>query len=554
MRPNTHAIAQRAVALTALTKASQRLRTSVARLGGGPTGFEGDMATMRRASEALCLMSRLERAALADARTHDVEPEDEERIRCELRAHLGTIKGYGELILEELAAGPAPEAPDPVAAQLVDVVTQASALLPLVDQLQGPKSESVPGGAPAGATGRVVVIADDPAVRQLLRDELLGLGMDGEAVESPEVGLNLAEAGSIALVICDLVMPHMGAVELVQRLHAQRTTAAIPVLVMARADEERGVGACIEAGATDFVIKPLSPSAVRARIHALLVRQRLHERERAARADLEAAVESMAEGFAIFDRELRLRSSNVTFRKLNPGLADKEPHPTLQELLRKNWDLGHYHLPEDAPPFEAWAELRVARARHAQPHMERLAGDRWLEILHNRMPTGGVVVRQIEVTRRRREEERLRYLLFHDALTALPNDAMFQVQLRHALKEGPFALLLLELDGWKGYSADHGRDAANQLLKDIAVCLVDGVRAGDLVAHLGSETFGMILGRVETIDEALELARRTCLAAKDTVGPAAQRITMRVGMAIHRGGAIDPGALMDSAIASVIEI
>lgn len=558
-RPNTQMIAQVASTLDSLGKASQRLRVLVTRLGSGPAGFEGDVATIRRASESVCRMTRIERAALT-VREADVTPEDEERIRCELRAHLGAVKGYGELILEDIAADMSVEVDEATEPLLTDIVKEAGALLPLVDRLRRtPETKDATDPTASGPLARALVIDPDPDVRRVLRDDLSGMRVECYALPDVAEGVQLLDGQPVELVVCDAHLLGRDGQAVLDQFAATAGGADAQILLLTRADEEHVALPYIEAGAADFISKPLRTAVLRARVKACLAQRRLLRQERAARADLEAAIESMSAGFAVLDRDLRLQSCNQRFRALNPGLAAAGERPTLEALLRANWDDGLYRGEDGAAPtepFERWVTLRLDRARGAQPHMERLSGNRWLEVVHNRMPTGGVVVRQTEVTRKRREEERLRYLLLHDAVTALPNNAMLEIQLRQAIDEGPFALLVFELDGWKRFSADRGREVANALLKTTAMSLLDGVRAGDFVAHLGSESFAMILPRTDSLDEAMTLAKRICERAREENAPLRDRsLVLRIGVAIHRGPApIDPGALLTSAFSTVIEI
>lgn len=112
---------------------------------------------------------------------------------------------------------------------------------------------------------------------------------------------------------------------------------------------------------------------------------------------------------------------------------------------------------------------------------------------------------------RKRDQARLQYLADHDALTGLANRKHFherlEAQLRHAGRDGDrFALLYLDLDGFKQVNDRYGHDAGDRLLREAARRLRGCVRASDLVARLGGDEFVAMLPGVVDAGHAAAVA------------------------------------------------
>lgn len=107
----------------------------------------------------------------------------------------------------------------------------------------------------------------------------------------------------------------------------------------------------------------------------------------------------------------------------------------------------------------------------------------------------------IEMAERERVEAQIRHQATHDMLTGLPNRVLFHDRLLTAMQRAPrhgvaFALVLLDIDGFKGINDNHGHPAGDALLRAIAGRLHTALRANDTVARLGGDEFALILEEV----------------------------------------------------------
>jgi len=119
-----------------------------------------------------------------------------------------------------------------------------------------------------------------------------------------------------------------------------------------------------------------------------------------------------------------------------------------------------------------------------------------------------------DVSERRAWEEQLVHRAFHDTLTQLPNRALFMDRLERALArtrrnaDCRFAVIFLDLDGFKEINDSRGHLAGDALLRDVAARLQSAVRPGDTVARLGGDEFTALLEDIADEAEARHVAGR----------------------------------------------
>jgi diguanylate cyclase (GGDEF)-like protein/PAS domain S-box-containing protein len=122
----------------------------------------------------------------------------------------------------------------------------------------------------------------------------------------------------------------------------------------------------------------------------------------------------------------------------------------------------------------------------------------------------GLVLNYSDITERAQYEERLSQQAFHDALTGLPNRALFQDRLEHALRQRgqTVGLLFVDLDHFKVVNDSLGHDAGDQLLCDVAQRLAGCLRDGDTLARLGGDEFTVLMPDIAGAQVAEAVASR----------------------------------------------
>jgi DNA-binding response OmpR family regulator len=183
--------------------------------------------------------------------------------------------------------------------------------------------------------GRVLIVDDEPMVRDVLERYLVRDGFEVETAADGEQALATFERTPPDLVLLDLMLPRIGGLEVFRRMRDQAGTAVI--MLTAKGDEaDRIVG--LEIGADDYVTKPFSPREVVARVRAVLRRA----------ADRPAAQEVLELGSLVIDgprREVRrdgepVRLTRKEFDLLWLLASNRGATFTRTQLLEEVWDFA----------------------------------------------------------------------------------------------------------------------------------------------------------------------------------------------------------------------
>lgn len=152
----------------------------------------------------------------------------------------------------------------------------------------------------------------------------------------------------------------------------------------------------------------------------------------------------------------------------------------------------------------------------------------------------GVLGTYEDVTERRAVERRIEYLAFHDGLTGLPNRSLLEDRLAQAIASAErhghsFAVLFVDLDGFKEVNDQYGHDRGDEFLKEMARRLAGTIRGGDTVARMGGDEFVLLLAQVNgradvtnAVDRLLEMFRQPI-----QVGEATVSVTASIGAALY---------------------
>ena len=120
----------------------------------------------------------------------------------------------------------------------------------------------------------ILIVEDDPAVRDIVQIALEREGMSVEAVGDGEAALKrFRSAGAFDLVVLDIMLPGIDGISLCQEL---RKSSDVPVVMLTARDGERSVVLGLEVGADDYVTKPVSPLEMVSRVRAHLRRRRMN--------------------------------------------------------------------------------------------------------------------------------------------------------------------------------------------------------------------------------------------------------------------------------------
>jgi diguanylate cyclase (GGDEF)-like protein/PAS domain S-box-containing protein len=159
-----------------------------------------------------------------------------------------------------------------------------------------------------------------------------------------------------------------------------------------------------------------------------------------------------------------------------------------------------------------------------------------------------------EITERKENDERIRYMATHDALTTLPNRARFSETLNLALNNARryqrhFAVMFIDLDRFKIINDTLGHGAGDSVLMQVGSRLNETVRTSDVVARLGGDEFVVLLQEVSERSQVSAVARKILAALVKPMTILGQEcgITASIGICMYPGDAEDEQTLMKHA-------
>lgn len=437
---------------------------------------------------------------------------------------------------------------------------------------------------------RILVVDDIETNVRLLEAKLTLEYYDVLTCGSGAAALELAAEHHPDIILLDVMMPDMDGFETCRRLKADPATRHIPVVLVTALDgrEERIKG--LEAGADDFVTKPIDDVVLLARMRSLT-------RLKSIMDELRAREESGRRLGVDTDSAGRLRATGGRIL-----LVDDDPRQV--ERIRSQLD-GEHRLTVETDIEKGLAALRgpfdlviantasrgfdglrlVAQSRSLEstrplpvlavvdPH-QRARMIKALELGANDILAAPIDVEELAArartqVRRKRYADFLRQKLDYslemavtDALTGLHNRRYMAGQLQalvgRASQGGePVSLLMLDIDHFKAVNDGFGHDAGDEVLREFAVRLATKVRAVDLPCRMGGEEFVVVMPgtRMEDAVRIADRIRADMANAPFPVmnGDAHLQITVSIGVATTTGRDDTPDALLKRADEGVYE-
>ncbi|MFQ5622398.1 MAG: PleD family two-component system response regulator [Paracoccaceae bacterium] len=440
-------------------------------------------------------------------------------------------------------------------------------------------------------TGRILVVDDVATNRLVLKSKLASAYYDVLLAENGTEGLQIAAATLPDLILLDVMMPDIDGYTVCRTLKGDPLTEHIPVVIVTAigSTEERIKG--LEAGADDFLGKPINDVALFARVRNLMrvkmlvdeLRMRDETNRELGYYDLSRAAGGDFPDDDLHEPEILLvpgsdqQGANWQryLRELlraSVDVAGNEP-----EAMRKAFDtapdvvLVSQRLPGGGDGLRLVSRLRArpetrqsaiilvlqAHDTGAAAKALDMGASDYLASPHEGLEMLARVRLQL---RRKRYSDRLRsnlrdtlWLASVDPLTGLFNRRyakrhMAQVIERARLSGAGFAVMMLDLDRFKEVNDQYGHGAGDAVLKEFARRLQENVRGVDLVARMGGEEFFVAMPDIsrDKANAAAERIRDAVEAMPFTLGAdrGATPVTVSVGVAMAQPGESDIAAIM----------
>jgi diguanylate cyclase (GGDEF)-like protein len=244
-------------------------------------------------------------------------------------------------------------------------------------------------------------------------------------------------------------------------------------------------------------------------VRKLLQEHRLsQERLRLEKQRLDKAVDNMTQGLLLFDSSQRLVVCNDRYIEMYGLSADViKPGCSFHDVIAHRKATGSFTGDADAYIARVLGDTGVRNTMVIQTPDRRS-----IHIVNEPLADGGWVATHEDITDRRHAEERIAHLAHYDALTDLPNRALFHEMLKRELMlatpEHQLAVFYIDIDEFKAVNDSLGHMVGDELLKLIAVNLSRCVGPAGFVARLGGDEFAIVQTAVQTAADVIGLVTR----------------------------------------------
>ena len=250
--------------------------------------------------------------------------------------------------------------------------------------------------------------------------------------------------------------------------------------------------------------------------------------------------ENTKEGVAITDEKKIITYANNAFNKITGYTNNEAMGKNIHKLLRG--ENQHQVNPEKRRNL-----LKEKKYWHGDIWAKKKNGEEYpLQITINaiRSPsneTTNYACVFSDISKRKENEMHMHYLATHDTLTDLPNREMFYKHANESILETKkqnqkFAVLFLDLDGFKYINDQYGHHIGDDLLKIIAQRLHNRTRQEDIIARFGGDEFAVLLNNINSLESAKVRAEHILeiLATPYHIGEISVQITASIGISLYR--------------------
>jgi diguanylate cyclase (GGDEF)-like protein len=399
---------------------------------------------------------------------------------------------------------------------------------------------------------RVLVADDDRLLRDIAAATLEDAGFGVEVVASGDEALAACLRQMPDLVLLDVEMPGADGYQTCANMRALPGGLDVPIVMVTGLDDPLSINLAYDAGATDFVVKPINWPLLTHRIRYVLRGARTIEALRLAEQKNSALLKAIPDGIFLVDAAGRI---SHCFSPL-AGLPLVPP------------DGGALHLRQLLPPAVLPRALQCLEAtlRGTPAAFDFSVHDREEAHFECRyLPnTGGQVLAIVrDVTQRKRTEAHIHRLAYFDALTGLPNREWIGEYLSQALGEAAssrrnVALLYVDLDQFKRINDTLGHETGDELLRQVAERLTAALAytgASGRLARVGGDEFIVVLGGDPAVADAERAAQciQAALVAPFVQGSYEFVVTPSIGIAVYPEHGADAQTLLKNADAAMYD-
>ena len=356
----------------------------------------------------------------------------------------------------------------------------------------------------------ILVVDDDQMMREMLRDALAAAGYDTALAVDGESAVSSFTSLSPDLVMLDMVMPGKDGCEACRDIRSLPGGEHTPVFLITSLDGDDSIHRAFEAGATDFIAKPVNTELLLQRVRYMLRSNRNVQKLAESQARLEMlkiAVDSLQIGITFSD-------VNGVIVYSNPAEALMHGY-TVDELIGQE---ARKFSPGSRKPLGAeqlkeigiWSRESINVRKNGEEFWAMLTS---IPVRDSHASCLGIITTCEDISARKIAEQKIHQLAYYDTLTGLPNRGMFLERLQQILSlaqrdRDSVNLIFLDLDNFKDINDTQGHDIGDQLLRLVAERLSSCMRESDVLARLGGDEFVVVCPTVATQDSVAAVVQR----------------------------------------------
>jgi diguanylate cyclase (GGDEF)-like protein/PAS domain S-box-containing protein len=290
-------------------------------------------------------------------------------------------------------------------------------------------------------------------------------------------------------------------------------------------------------------------AGIGSQIGQFIERRRAEEELRQSGERIRAILDNVADGIVTVDERLTVRSYNPAAERLF-GYSP-------EDVIGKEFGrlVAEGYRPELKPRLRGYLRANSAEVLVGSHETLGLRKDGTtfpLEFNVGRLGPHRLVIGSLrDVSERKAETEALQYRILHDPLTGLPNRTFLRERLEEAVRAGeremkPSAVLLMDLDGFKGVNDSLGHQAGDYLLQQVAQRMRGVLRKADTVSRYGGDEFAVVPWGATDVPRAVLIAEKVLQAVETpfVIDDQPVNINMSVGIAVFPQHAEDAEALI----------
>jgi len=268
----------------------------------------------------------------------------------------------------------------------------------------------------------------------------------------------------------------------------------------------------------------------------------------------EGIVETIREPLLVLDRDLRVVTASRSFYEFFKVKPEETLGQFIYDLGDKQWDISKLR-----ELLETILPQQIAFDNYEVEHDFVTIGRRTLLLnarqIEREVGKERIILLAIEdITERKKYEEKIQQMAFHDSLTDLPNRKLFSDRLGIVLAQAKrnkkkVGIVMLDLDNFKDVNDKLGHDVGDTLLKAVAKRLSVTLRKSDTVARFGGDEFVLIFPDMEIIEEAIQVVQKIIdrFNKPFLIDTHQLVVTTSIGIAVYPKDGMDEEILMKNA-------